>query len=145
MFDEIKKKLKEKYGKSQTEKAEKEQDCFKNYFKNELSSLEKLIGEEAKLKQMAEDKRQEINKVIEGLKRKMSLLKEEVEKMEFRFEGLFKDKEIVEERIESKLLAGRTESNHVVEGGENKLSRQQGDWELRLQRKGEENDLLTFD
>jgi len=145
MFDKIKTKLKEKYRKGQTEKAEKEPDCFKDYFKNELSNLEKLLGEEAKLKQMAKDKRQEINKVIEGLERKMSLLKEEVEKMRFRFEGLFKDKKIVEERVESKLLTGRTESNHVVEGGENEISRQHGDWELRLQRKEEENDLLTFD
>jgi len=145
MFDGVKTKLKEKYRKGQIEKREKEPDCFKDYFKNELSNLEKLVAEEAKLQQMAKDKRQEINKVIEGLERKMSLLNEEVGKMQLRFEGLFKDKEMGEERVESELFTGRTESNHVVEGGENEISRQQGAWELRLQRKEEENDLLTFD
>ena len=142
MLEEIKRKLKEKYRKGQTAKTEEEPDCSKDSFKDELSKLEKLMAEEVKLKEMAEDKRREISKAIEELEAKMSLFKEELEKMRFQFEGLFKDKEIEKEQIESKLLTGKTESNDVGEGGENEISRQQEDWELRLQSKEEENNLL---
>lgn len=147
MFDEIKMKLREKYSKGRTGKAEKEEDCLKEFLNNELADLQKLLSEEAKLKQMAEDKRREISKAIERLEEKMSLFKEELEKMRFQLRDLFENKGIRKEQIEKKEMEGQaateeTESNRVGEGEENGIKSQQEDWQLRLQSKEEENNLL---
>lgn len=142
MFGEIKMRLKEKYSKNRTTKTEKERDYLKDFLNNELGDLEKLLSEEAKLKQMAEDKRQEISKAIERLEGKMSLFKEEMEKMRLQFRYLFENKEIEKGQIETELTAEVAELEHIREGEESKIKPEQAELELRLQSKEEENNLL---
>ncbi len=142
MFGEIKTKLKEKYSKNRTTRTEKEEDYLKEFLNNELTDLEKLLSEEAKLKQMAKDKRQEINKAIERLEGKMSLFKEEVEKIRLQFRYLFENKEIEKEQIETELTAGDGELEHIGEGEESKIKPEQAELEMRLQSKEEESNLL---
>lgn len=142
MFDEMKKKLKEKYGKDQTVKTERDGDYVKDFFTSELASLEKLLLEEAKLKEMAQEKKQEINKAIEGLGGKISSLKEELEKMRYQFKDILKDKEIENEQIKTELTGEEKELNNVTEDEESEIKSQQTEWELRLQSKEEENNLL---
>lgn len=144
MFGEIKMRLKEKYSKNRTARIEKEGDYLKDFLNNELGDLEKLLSEEAKLKQMAEDKRQEISKAIERLEGKMSLFKEEMEKMRFQFKHLFENKEIEKEQIETELTtkAAELEHKHIREGEESKIKPEQAELEMRLQSKEEENNLL---
>jgi len=142
MFKQIKMKLKEKYRKNGTARTEKEGDCFKDFFNNELSNLEKLLAEEAKLKQLAEDKRRKISKAIKELEGKMSLFKEELEKMRFQFKYVFKNKEMEKEQIESQRREDEAESIEVREDVADEIKSQREDWELRLQSKEEENNLL---
>ncbi|MCK4802623.1 hypothetical protein KAS33_03030 [bacterium] len=142
MFSAVKTKLKEKYSKNRTTKTEKEGDYLKEFLNNELTDLEKLLSEEAKLKQMAEDKRQKINKAIERLEGKMSLFKEEMEKMRLQFRHLFENKEIDKGQIETELTAGAGELEHIGEGEESKIKPEEVELELRLQSKEEENNLL---
>jgi chromosome segregation ATPase len=137
MFGTVKTKLKKKYSKNRTTRTEKEEDYLKEFLNNELTDLEKLLSEEAKLKQMAEDKRQEINKAIERLEGKMSLFKEEVEKIRLQFRYLFENKE-----IETELTAGDGELEHIGEGEESKIKPEQAELEMRLQSKEEESNLL---
>lgn len=142
MFGEIKTKLKEKYSKNRPTRTEKEEDYLKDFLNNELGDLEKLLSEEAKLKQMAEDKRQEISKAIERLEGKMALFKEEMEKMRLQFKGLFKNKEIEKEQIETDLTAEVAELEHIKEGEESKIKPEQTELEMRMQSKEEESNLL---
>jgi len=142
MFSAVKTKLKEKYSKNRTTRTEKEGDYLKEFLNNELTDLEKLLSEEAKLKQMAEDKRQEINKAIERLEGKMSLFKEEVEKIQLQFRYLFENKEIDKGQIETELTAGAGELEHIGEGEESKIKPEQAELEMRMQSKEEENNLL---
>ncbi len=142
MFGVVKTKLKEKYSKNRMTKTEKEGDYLKEFLNNELTDLEKLLSEEAKLKQMAEDKRQKINKAIERLEGKMSLFKEEMEKMRLQFRHLFENKEIDKGQIETELTAGTGELEHIGEGEESKIKPEQAELEMRLQSKEEENNLL---
>jgi len=142
MFSAVKTKLKEKYSKNQAARTEKEGDYLKEFLNNELTDLEKLLSEEAKLKQMAEDKKQEINKAIERLEGKMSLFKEEVEKIQLQFRHLFENKEIEKEQIETELTAEAGELEHIGEGEESRIKPEQAELELRLQSKEEENNLL---
>ncbi len=115
---------------------------MKEFLNNELTDLEKLLSEEAKLKQMAEDKRQEISKAIERLEEKMSLFKEEVGKIRLQFKHLFENKEIEKEQIETELTAEAAELEHIREGEESKIKPEQAELEMRLQSKEEENNLL---
>jgi len=142
MFGAVKTKLKEKYSKNQTTRTEKEGDYLKEFLNNELTDLEKLLSEEAKLKQMAEDKRQEISKAIERLEGKMSLFKEEVEKIQLQFRHLFENEEIEKEQIETELITEVAELEHIREGEESKIKPEQTELEMRLQSKEEENNLL---
>ncbi len=142
MFGAVKTKLKEKYSKNRTTRTEKEGDYLKEFLNNELTDLEKLLSEEAKLKQMAEDKRQEINKAIERLEGKMSLFKEEVEKIRLQFRCLFENKEIDKGQMETELTAGDGELEHIGEGEESKIKPEQAELEMRMQSKEEENNLL---
>ena len=142
MFDEMKKKLKEKYGKDRTVKTEREGDYVKDFFTSELADLEKLLLEEVKLKEMAQEKKREIDKAIEGLGEKISSLKEKLEKMRYQFKDILKDKEIESEQIKIELTGEEKELNNVREDEENEIKSQQTEWELRLQSKEEENNLL---
>ncbi|MCJ7646778.1 hypothetical protein MUO65_07785 [bacterium] len=146
MFDEIRARLKEKYPtlkekyrKDPRVNGENSLDRFRDFLNNELSSLEKLVEEEAKLKKMAEEKRQEIREVIGRLEGKMSLFKEELEKLRLLTKDLFKNKDIEKEQT---LPLEETESGGVGEDGGNEIICQREDWELRLQSKEEENKLL---
>jgi len=147
MFGEKKRKLTEKYSKDRTARTEREGDSLKEFLSNELANLEKLLSDETKLKQMTEDKRREISNAIKRLDGKTTLFKEEGGKIPFRFKDLFENKEIEKEKIEKKQIEGQvptegTESNCVGEDEENEIKSQQEDWELRLQSKEEENNLL---
>jgi len=142
MFKQIKMKLKEKYRKDGMANTKMKEDCFKDFLNNVLSNLEKLLAEEAKLKQMAEDKRREINKAIEELETKVSLFKVELEKIRFQFKGVSKNKEMEKEQIEGQLCKDEAELIDIREDGGDEIKSQQEDWGLRLQSKEEENNLL---
>jgi len=142
MFGAVKTRRKEKHSKNQTARTENEEDHLKEFLNDELTDLEKLLSEEAKLKQMAEEKRQEISKGIERLEGKMSLFKEEVEKIELQFRHLIENKERKKEETETELTAGDGELERMGEGEEGGVKPEQAELELRLQSKEEENNLL---
>lgn len=138
----MKKKLKEKYGKDRMGKTERDGNYVKDFFTSELANLEKLLLEEVKLKEMAQEKKREIDKAIEGLGGKISSLKGELEKMRYQFKDILKDKEIENEQIKTELTGEEKKLNNVREGEESEIKSQQTEWELRLQSKEEENNLL---
>jgi len=142
MFGAVKTKRKEKHSENEGAKIENEEDHLKEFLNNELGDLEKLLSEEAKLKQMAQEKRQEISKAVECLERKMALFNEELEKMRVQFKDLLENKEVEKERIETELTTGAGELEHIGEGEESRMTPEQTELELRLQSKEEENNLL---
>jgi len=146
MFDQIRARLKEKYPtlkekyrKDPRSNGENSLDRFKDFLNNELSNLENLVEEEARLKKMAEEKRQEIREAIGRLEGKMSLFKEEFQKLRLLAKDFFKNKDLEKEQI---IPLEETESGGVGEDGCNEIIGQREDWELRLQSKEEENKLL---
>lgn len=140
MFGAVKTKWKEKHSKNEGPRIENDEDRLKGFLNHELSDLEKLLSEEAELKQMAQEKRQEISKAVEHLERKMSLFNEELEKMRVQFKELLENKEVEKERIETELTAGVGELEQI--GEESRTKVEQTELELRLQSKEEENNLL---
>ena len=142
MFGAVKTRRKEKHSKNQTARTENEEDHLKEFLNDELTDLEKLLSEEAKLKQMAEEKRQEISKGIERLEGKMSLFKEEVEKIELQFRHLIENEGMEKEQTETELSIGDGELQHMQGGEECRVGPEQAELELRLQSKEEENNLL---
>jgi len=139
MFRQIRGRKRRKFLKDPEASEENREDRVKDFSNNELSDLENLVVEEAKLKKMLEDKRQEIRKAIERLEGKMSMIKEEVEKMGLVFKHLFKNREMEKEEI---VPLDGMESDETGEGGANGIRCEREDWELRLQSKEEENRLL---
>jgi len=142
MFGAVKTKWKEKHSKNEGPRIENDEDRLKGFLNHELTDLEKLLSEEAELKQMAQEKRQEISKAVQRLERKMSLFNEEVEKMRVQFEELLENKEVEKERIETELTAGVGELEQIGEGEESRIKVEQTELEQRLQSKEEENNLL---
>lgn len=142
MFGAVKTKRKEKDSGNEVARIENKEDHLKEFLNDELTDLEKLLSEEAKLKQMEREKRQEISKAVERLERKMALFNEELEKMRVQFKDLLENKEVEKQRTETELITGAGELEHIGEGGENRMTSEQTELELRLQSKEEENNLL---
>jgi len=147
MFGKIRTRLKEKRSKERVVETGDNENFLREYLKNELAGLEELLSEAGKLEEMAEEKRRQIEKLIEQLEGKMFFFTEELEKIRLRFRDVFGNGDIKGERvdkgqIESQETGGGRRANHVEEQEENTIGSQQEDWELRLQSKEEENNLL---
>jgi len=141
MFGKMKLKEKEKNEKSRKAKIENGKILLEGFLRNQLAVLEKLVSEEAELREVAEAKRCEIIEQIEQLEKEMALFKQELLKIGFHFPGLFGNGETEKENIEGQLSIGAGESGQVGEI-EKRIKLEQEDLELRLQSKEEENNLL---
>jgi len=113
--------------------------------------LEELLSEEAKLKQIADEKRREIAKGIERLEETLAFLKSELGRIRFQFRDLFETKETREEKREIEkgeggegLFLEENQLGDVDHGGENIVKSEQEDFALRLQSKEEENKFLKL-
>ncbi len=142
MFGAVKTRRKERNSENPGGRMEDKKDQLKKLLNDELTDLEKLLSEEAKLKQLAEEKRQEISKAIERWEGKMTLFKEEVEKIQLQFRHILENKEMAKKETESELIIGGGELQQMEGGEECRVGPEQAELELRLQSKEEENNLL---
>jgi len=146
--------LRKKNFKDPGERREKPEDSLEEVLKRGVAGLEELLSEEAKLKQIADEKRREIAKAIGRLEETVSFLKSELGRIRFRFRELFETKETREEKMEIEkgeggeggegLFLEENQLGDVDHGGENIVKSEQEDFALRLQSKEEENKFLKL-
>jgi len=151
MFGRMRRRLRKKDFKNWEEKRENWVDFWEESLKKGLAGLEKLLSEEAKLKQMADEKRREIARGIKLLEEKLSLLGGQLGRVRLQFRDLFETKEMKEEKMEIEkveaeegLFSEGKELGDVEHGEENIVKSEQENLALRLQSKEEENKSLKI-
>jgi len=142
MFNDTKPKYNDKYWRERKVRLEKGEDYVKDYLNDELSRLKKLLSEEMKLKEMAEDKRREIREAKEQFERKIFILGQEMEKMQSQIKDLLRSKGIEKAQIEGQLITREKGLNELIREEESEIKSQQTELELRLQSKEEENNMI---